>query len=137
MTVNLSIKGVPDDVAERLRARAERNHRSLQGELMAIVSEAAGPASSAPAQQNTMGSSGASSRTPASLNDASPRAEATAAERRRLATALGRSIDTGTRVGWRTSEDIAAELKRRFPKPTQGVPLALDIVRADRDARSR
>lgn len=42
MGVNLSIKDVPDDVAERLRQRAARNHRSLQGELMAIVEQAAG-----------------------------------------------------------------------------------------------
>jgi plasmid stability protein len=35
--VNLSIKGVPDDVAEALRARARVNHRSLQGELMAML----------------------------------------------------------------------------------------------------
>lgn len=41
MAVNLSIKGVPDDVARALRARAQRNHRSLQGELMAIVAQAA------------------------------------------------------------------------------------------------
>ncbi len=41
MGVNLSIKDVPDDVAERLRRRAARNHRSLQGELMAIVEQAA------------------------------------------------------------------------------------------------
>jgi len=39
--VNLSIKGVPVSVAERLRARAARNHRSLQGELMAIIEAAA------------------------------------------------------------------------------------------------
>ncbi|HRH88067.1 MAG TPA: Arc family DNA-binding protein [Rubrivivax sp.] len=44
MSVNLSIKDVPDDVAERLRARATRNHRSLQGELMAIVEQAAAEA---------------------------------------------------------------------------------------------
>ncbi len=43
MPVNLSIKDVPDDIAQRLRERAKRNHRSLQGELMAIV-EAAAPA---------------------------------------------------------------------------------------------
>jgi plasmid stability protein len=42
MPVNLSIKSVPDDIAEELRARAARNHRSLQGELMAIIEEAAG-----------------------------------------------------------------------------------------------
>jgi plasmid stability protein len=40
-TVTLSVKHVPTEVARRLRARAERNHRSLQGELMAILEEAA------------------------------------------------------------------------------------------------
>ena len=40
MSVNLSIKNAPDDVVERLRRRAERNHRSLQGELMAIIEAA-------------------------------------------------------------------------------------------------
>ena len=39
MPVNLSIKNVPDHVAERLRRRAALNHRSLQGELMAILEE--------------------------------------------------------------------------------------------------
>lgn len=43
MSVNLSIKDVPDDLAARLRRRAQRNHRSLQGELRAII-EAAEPA---------------------------------------------------------------------------------------------
>ena len=40
MPVNLSIKNAPDDVVQRLRERAARNHRSLQGELMAIIEEA-------------------------------------------------------------------------------------------------
>ena len=40
MPVNLSIKSVPDDLATGLRDRAARNHRSLQGELMAIVEAA-------------------------------------------------------------------------------------------------
>ena len=39
MAVNLSVKGVPDEIAERLREQARRNHRSLQGELMAILEE--------------------------------------------------------------------------------------------------
>jgi len=43
MPVDLSVKKVPDDIAERLRARAKRNHRSLQGELLAILEEATGP----------------------------------------------------------------------------------------------
>lgn len=40
MPVNLSIKNAPDKVVERLRRRAERHHRSLQGELLAIIEEA-------------------------------------------------------------------------------------------------
>ncbi len=40
MPVNVSIKNVPDDIVEKLRKRAKRNHRSLQGELIAIMEEA-------------------------------------------------------------------------------------------------
>lgn len=40
MPVNLSIKNAPDHVVQRLRERAERNHRSLQGELLAIIEAA-------------------------------------------------------------------------------------------------
>lgn len=40
MPVNLSIKNAPDAIVERLRRRAERHHRSLQGELLAIIEEA-------------------------------------------------------------------------------------------------
>ena len=44
MPVSLSVKEVPDQVAERLRTRALSNHRSLQGELMAILEAAANAA---------------------------------------------------------------------------------------------
>jgi plasmid stability protein len=40
MAVNFSIKQVPEGVAKRLRQRAERNHRSLQRELLAIIEAA-------------------------------------------------------------------------------------------------
>jgi plasmid stability protein len=43
MPVNLSIKNVPDSLAERLRRRARRNRRSLQGELLTILEEATRP----------------------------------------------------------------------------------------------
>jgi len=36
---NLSIKNVPEDLAEYLRQRAEENNRSLQGELLTILEE--------------------------------------------------------------------------------------------------
>jgi plasmid stability protein len=40
--VNLSIKNVPDSLARALRERAAAHRRSLQGELMRILEEAAG-----------------------------------------------------------------------------------------------
>ena len=42
MAVNLSIKNVPDEVVDHLRARARANRRSLQGELLALVEREAG-----------------------------------------------------------------------------------------------
>ena len=41
MPASLSIKNVPDEVVERLRARAARNRRSLQGELLDLIERAA------------------------------------------------------------------------------------------------
>lgn len=93
MPVNLSIKGVPDALAQRLRKRAERNHRSMQGELMALVERAA-----AEVEPSVVAGSGA-------------------------------------RHGSKTIEQIAAESRLRFPQPIEGGPLAVDIIRADRDAR--
>ncbi len=48
MAVTLSIKNAPDDVVDKLRKRAVRNHRSLQGELMSILEAAAYAEHSAP-----------------------------------------------------------------------------------------
>ncbi len=39
MPVNLSIKNTPDAIVAKLRERAKRHHRSLQGELMAILED--------------------------------------------------------------------------------------------------
>ena len=43
MTVSLSIKNVSKDLADALRERAARHHRSLQGELMHILETAVRP----------------------------------------------------------------------------------------------
>jgi plasmid stability protein len=40
VAVNLSIKNVPDELLRRLEERAARHHRSLQGELLAILEDA-------------------------------------------------------------------------------------------------
>jgi len=44
MGVNISIKNVPADKVERLKMRAKLHHRSLQGELLALIDEAIGMA---------------------------------------------------------------------------------------------
>jgi antitoxin FitA len=43
--MDLSVKGVPEEQVARLRERAKANHRSLQGELRALIEAAsnAGP----------------------------------------------------------------------------------------------
>ena len=97
MSINLSIKGVPEPLAERLRARAERNHRSLQGELMQIIEQAGAEHAGGP------GGPGGPRR--------------------------------GAVRGTKTIEQTAAEHRLRFPQPISTGPLAVDIVRADRDAR--
>jgi len=99
--VNLSIKEVPDALAERLRFRAQRNHRSLQGELMAIIEDAAREDSVLRAE---------SQRYPSERSAAQPR-------------------------GHKTIEQIAAEHRVLYPEPMAQWPLAVDIVRADRDAQ--
>ena len=40
--MNLSIGNVPEDIVERLRERAKRSRRSMQGEMLAILEEAVG-----------------------------------------------------------------------------------------------
>lgn len=41
--MTLSIKNVSEDIADALRERAARNHRSLQGELLHILETAVRP----------------------------------------------------------------------------------------------
>ena len=43
MPINISVKNVPDDLVAMLRLRAKCHHRSLQGEMMAILEEATTP----------------------------------------------------------------------------------------------
>ena len=45
MPISLSIKNVPDEIVSKLRERARKNHRSLQGELLTLLEEAVARAS--------------------------------------------------------------------------------------------
>lgn len=110
---NLSIKDVPDQWAQALRQRAVRNHRSLQGELMAIIERAV-------------------------LETLSPeQAPAPFSGRAGGGTVVsdGARGHPTVRRGWKTVDQIAAELRAKYPVPfTQG-PLGVDIIREDRDSR--
>ena len=79
MPVNLSVKNVPETLAAKLRGRAERNHRSLQGELMAILEAAASDASVIPAK--TIGASYNADTQPRSANSLLDRLMAIARDR--------------------------------------------------------
>lgn len=90
---NLSIKNVPDSLLEKLRERAARHHRSIQGELMALISAAVEPTG----------------------NESEP--------------------SSMRRSGTRRIEQIAVEHRTRWKKPFDKGPRAVDLIRADRDAR--
>ncbi len=103
---NISIKDVPEQWAAALRQRAGRNHRSLQGELMALIEQAVNEPTKPP---NLAGA-----------------AQVAGLDR------FGHPI---IRRGWKTIEQIAQEHRQKFPEPIKGGPLAVDIIRADRDSR--
>jgi len=106
----LSIKDVPETWAEALRQRAARNHRSLQGELMAIVEQA--------------------------ISGSAPIATKEGDERGRPRIvgydSAGHPI---VRVGWKTVAQVAADLKAKFPNGVGDQISSIDIIRQDRDSR--
>jgi hypothetical protein len=104
---NLSIKDVPEPWAEMLRQRAARNHRSLQGELMAILERAV--EEGLPARSDEPG-------------------------RPRIA---GHDPDGHpvVRRGWKTPEQVIEELQQKYPDPIPDQLSSIDIIRQDRDSR--
>ena len=96
---NLSIKNVPEPLLAKLRERAARHLRSIQGELMALLTAAMDSTASSPSR-------------PAPNEPTNAR-----------------------RSGTRRIEEIAVEHRSRWKKPFKHVPRAVDMIRADRDAR--
>lgn len=96
MPVNLSVKNVPEALAAKLRGRAERNHRSLQGELMAILEAAVNEP-----RAGRTGSQGA----PYDIAASTP--EAGGLLDRLLAIAGDRGIDTTKRLSREQAHDRA------------------------------
>ena len=124
---NLSIKDVPEAWAESLRQRAARNHRSLQGELMAIIEQAV-----------TAGGDVEAFRGDLSNLD---RLLIGAQQDRRQSRIVGydRMGNPIISQGWKTIEQVCAEIDARpkslRPVYTADMPLGRDIIRAERDAR--
>ena len=124
---NLSIKDVPEAWAESLRQRAARNHRSLQGELMAIIEQAVTLGADAEAFNGDL----------SNLN----RLPMSAQQDRRPSRIVGydRMGNPVISQGWKTIEQVCAEIDARpkssRPVYTADMPLGRDIVRAERDAR--
>jgi len=110
---NISIKDVPDQWADTLRQRAARNHRSLQGELMAILEQAV---------QEPIAAAG---RT-AGAQSVGAGATVVGADR------LGHAI---VRNGWKTVEQVVAELSQKYPEPIVDQMSSIDIIRQERDSR--
>lgn len=116
---NISVKDVPEQWAEALRQRAARNHRSLQGELMFLIEQAVqgGPVNSSPEV----------------LKNADRVAHAVSG--RGAIVGFDRHGYPIVRTGWKTVEQVVAELNAKYPEPVTDVPLGVDIIRADRDSR--
>ena len=111
MAVNLSVKNVSEALAAKLRGRAERNHRSLQGELMAILEAAAGDPQVGRA--NAAGAAydaGPATRAADSLLD------------RLMAIAGGRGIDTTKRLTREQAHDRKALRKSESDRGGHALP---------------
>ena len=104
---NLSIKDVPEAWAETLRQRAARNHRSLQGELMALVEEAV-------------------QATP----DLQSRSKGTVVGYDRR----GQPI---VQRGWKSVDEVLATIREKFPDAVDQGPSSMEILRAEREARDQ
>ena len=113
---NISIKDVPEAWAESLRQRAARNHRSLQGELMAIIEQAVDGAVTQPEE----------SATASALPKTPGQGKVVGYDR------WGQPI---IRRGTKTIEQIYAEHLQLYPTPFTEGPMSVDIIREDRDSR--
>lgn len=125
---NLSVKDVPEAWAQALRERAARNHRSLQGELMALIQRAVEPLAST-------GADPAPASSPSSPQ-ASWAGDQSAAQRRSTVVGFDRLGHPIVRQGWKTVEQVVAALKAKYPDgPPPGQSSSIDMIREDRDSR--
>ena len=111
---NISVKDVPEQWAEALRLRAARNHRSLQGELMALIERAV---------QETTQPAAELGRLPSGRDGMG------------VVVGYGAGGHPIIRRGWKTIEQLVAERRQMYPEPILGLPSGTEIIREDRDSR--
>ena len=109
----LTIKDVPEPLAQQLRQRAARNHRSLQGELMSIIEQAAQADALAMSTSPAIGARALGGGTVVGMNAQGPI----------------------VRRGWKTIEQIHAELRAKYPEPIYDQSDSVQLIREDRDSR--
>lgn len=108
---NISVKDVPEQWAEALRQRAARNHRSLQGELMFLIEQAV-----------------------QGVDIGAPNLDSAAGREGRVV-GFDRRGQPVIRQGWKTVEQVVAELNAKYPHPIPDQQSSIDIIRQDRDSR--
>ncbi len=108
---HLSIKDVPAAWAEALRQRALQHHRSLQGELMAILEQVLTQPASSSAQATPAPASGL----------ASPAQDGT-----------GRPLQ---RRGRKTLAQVRQELQARYPQVITDQASSVALIRESRESR--
>jgi plasmid stability protein len=107
---NLSIKNVPDEIVAKLRERAVANHRSLQGELMALVYSAV-------------------------VNAAEVEEEVEVEVEVKGKAAYKPAAPDCLESGWKSVDEILADRIDEHARPVTRGPRAVDIIRRERDAR--
>ncbi|HEY5582129.1 MAG TPA: hypothetical protein VIK56_13395 [Rhodoferax sp.] len=127
---NLSVKDVPEAWAQALRERAARNHRSLQGELMALIERAVESQAGTPSNDTA-------TPEPDNSDPCQPMNPLASMERKSTVVGLDRFGHPIIRQGWKTVEQVVAELREKphDAKLCHALPRGVDIIREERDAR--
>ena len=106
MSQTLTIRNVPDALARKLKTRAERNHRSLQGEVMAILVHAAAANAAEPAPYRaSLSESGSKATAP----ETAPQPAAGAAGKKLT---IGEIWERGKRLGLSSPNESARIVRK-------------------------
>lgn len=124
---NLSIKDVPEAWTEALRQRAARNHRSLQGELMAMVEVLV---QEVPGAVPVPASATALHLNPQAKTHLANISKGTVVGYDRRGQAI-------VQRGWKSVDEVLAAMRAKFPDPVDQGPNSMEILRAEREARDQ